>query len=306
MKAYSKLFGHYSVLDRLKLLDEAGEGEGGGTKVEDKPGEKGGDNGKPAERYFTQAQLNHILNEHKKTLREENAGLKTLVEAQGKQFDELKTLFSERVPKKDDTDGGDDEGEGDGKTPKDEKGRFIKKPDPTVLALQKTVEDMQKKTAAEIAKANKEIEDAKNVASSERQRRLNAERDKDLADALSKRRCSDIKNAVKLFKDDIQYDNEQEKWFYKDPESGEILSVDEGVEKNLPDYLKQPKNSGGGSGGAGASGAANQGTPEALEVKRKEMQKLQGIAEQTQADSDLARYSASKREFQKMEKELKK
>jgi len=160
------------------------------------------------------------------------------------------------------------------------------------LALYDQIAEMQDQLEA-LRERLAEEEEAKQEAE---QMRLEAERDYLLAQALKAANAVDIEGGLRYLRDEVYYDPDSGSWYFYDPKTEEVLSIEEGVKRFLPNWLKEPKIREGGSGSRGAAGMGGPGeSPPSATLER--VKKLGMRAAQTRQQGDIAAYLTAKKEF---------
>jgi DNA repair exonuclease SbcCD ATPase subunit len=158
----------------------------------------------------------------------------------------------------------------------------------------------------QLGKMSKQMEEMQNIivqreetASEERELRLASERDALLAQALQE--SGVLPNAIdaglKLFRDNIYYDEDRDEFVFVEDKTGVKLPIEEGVKDNMPDYLKASSVKQGGSGGRGSQANV------VLEQARQRLGQLEKAARTTGAEADIAAYHAAKKNLASLEKE---
>ncbi len=138
-----------------------------------------------------------------------------------------------------------------------------------------------------------------------RDERMSMERDLEIDKALSSQtvQCIDVDNARILVRDRVSWDPNEEEWFFR-TKSGNILPVKEGIESELPDYLRAPALRQGGSGQTG--GQQTKAKYRELEAKRKELEAVKmEVQKQPRNNELLVRASRLRREITDLEKSTK-
>ena len=143
----------------------------------------------------------------------------------------------------------------------------------------------------------KQLGERDEQAEEEREKRLAAERDNILADALREAGVMQdaIEAGVKLFRDNIAYDDDTGQFYFMEDDTNIKLPVDEGVADNIPDYLKEAPTRQGGSGGRGSQAST------LLETTRKNVAGLKDKAQKSGQDADIAAYHAAKKQLLALE-----
>jgi hypothetical protein len=160
--------------------------------------------------------------------------------------------------------------------------------------FESTVKDLQGKLGI----AEKELIKVK-------QERMNMERDLEIDKALSSPsvQCIDVDNARILVRDRVEYDQTEEEWIFR-TKSGNILPVKEGIEAELPDYLR-PSNLRQGGSGATSGGPKASAQRRKLDDKRKELSSVTEQIKKAPRNNDLlVRASKLRREVAALEKSI--
>jgi len=130
-------------------------------------------------------------------------------------------------------------------------------PKPSDTDVKGQLELMEKKHKREQEALEEKLVQTNSALAQEKKKRLETERDKELGDALQTVGCVDMTMGRRFFLPDIEYDEDESRWMYRTA-SGNLISIIDGVQENMPNYLKPPAMQGGGSGSA--RGAAGKGS----------------------------------------------
>lgn len=211
-------------------------------------------------------------------------------------FDELVEALAGVVDAEDSGEG-DDEGEDDDNSEAATRRQSNSNSDDMAIAmerrermkLQKQLEEMQSR-----------LQQRDEEAAEQHEMYLASERDRLLAEALQKAGVvpEAIDHGIKIFRDDVVYDDESGNFYFEESSTGMKLPIDEGITDNLPDYLKASKVTASGSGGRGSQASS------LIDKARKDMQQLSEKAQKTGADSDIAQYHAAKKKLMSLEKDV--
>lgn len=237
-------------------------------------------------RLFSQEDVNRIMAEHKRSLQAENVVLKdqlgTLVkgqEAMQRQWEELQSAISE-VAGDDAADlDADDDGAGRGAD--------------TDSEINKRLAWLQKKHQQELDSLRAVVEQERKLRTDAEQRRLLTERDSALQEALAANDVVSLEGGMKFFRDNLYYDEDAVRWKYK-AKDGLTFDVKDGIAEELPDWLKKPSTSKGGSGSQAA-------LVNAIDGKAGEIKAAQERAARTGDPNDIAVYQRKKRELSELQ-----
>jgi hypothetical protein len=159
----------------------------------------------------------------------------------------------------------------------------------------------KKRFETQINEQTKQIGDLQTKLDAEFNRRRGMERDSAIDSALSKIGCIDPKVGRVIFRDRLEYDEEEETWYYK-MENGNTVDVDQGIAAECPDYLKPP-NMRGGSGSAGGS-PRKTATQKQLDAAKADLETTrQQIVAKPQDNGLLAKYRRLTAQIKQMESE---
>ena len=156
----------------------------------------------------------------------------------------------------------------------------------------------------ELNKMRKQMEEMQNVIverdaqmEDEREMRLASQRDSLLQQALQENGVlpTAMDAALKLFRENVAYDEEQDEFYFVEDKTGVKLPISEGIKDNMPDYLKIPSVKHGGSGGRGSQ------TTAMLEQARGTLSKLEAQAKKSGSEQDIAAYHAAKKKLIEVE-----
>jgi len=233
INTFSQALGKYGFYPMLSWAPDAGDAGGGtATVVDDDDDDDSGSN--EPEKKYTDKDIEEMVT---KRLRRSNKDLsnkeKKIKELEDKLSDIMLKIDDKLEEEPDNTPVGDAEKDAFRK----QQGHW---------ELQKT------KFEAKLDELQKELESAKTQLTQAVSSRLDMERDLEIDKALSKIGCIDIENARILIRGHVKYDEANEEWYYE-KRNGSILTVPEGVESELPDYLRPSEMRKGGSGQTGGS-----------------------------------------------------
>lgn len=159
----------------------------------------------------------------------------------------------------------------------------------------------------QLQKMTKQMEEMQGIisqreeqAEEERELRLASQRDALLAQALQEAGVlpTAMEAGMKLFRDDIAYDEERDEFVFVEERTGVRLPISEGIRDNMPDYLKATTAKTGGSGGRGSQPNAM------LQSARENLAKLHERAKKSSSESDIAEYHAAKKQLMSLEAKI--
>jgi len=155
------------------------------------------------------------------------------------------------------------------------------------------------KTMKQMEEMQKIIGQREEQAEEERELRLASQRDSLLQQALTENGVlpNAMEAAMKLFRDDIAYDEDNDVFYYIENKTGVKLPITEGIKDNMPDYFKASTIKQGGSGGRGSQANA------LLEAAKTNLGKLHEQAKKSGQESDIAAYHAAKKKVLEIEKD---
>lgn len=259
--------------------DGTGEGSGDGEGND----KKGSGDSEKKESLFTQEQVNQMMASHKKGLQAAAVSNDKKIAELTSQLSDMKDLISKYAPKDPELKNPDDD--------PDAKLTDIE------LADKRLEYERKKNKAALEASEKKALEITKKLEETE-QRRLSAEKDRFLDEALVKARCLDNKMGKRMFREQMEYDPESNEWYFMSLE-GVRMTPEEGIENDLPDYLRRAQSK------TGSGGKSPKAVLESALTKQKdEVQDLKSRAQKSGNDTDLARLLQGERKLRQLESEL--
>jgi len=154
----------------------------------------------------------------------------------------------------------------------------------------------KKEQAKRIRQLEKRVQMAEEMRQNAETKSLLAERDRLLSAACEAAGAVDISNVSKLFVDNLQYDDENEKWIYIN-QKGEEKSVSDGIREDMPKWAKKAA----GTGGSGAS-ETREDKSTMLESQKAKLAQLKKIAEDNPTRPEhMAQFMEEKRALKEME-----
>lgn len=148
------------------------------------------------------------------------------------------------------------------------------------------------------------LTDVEKKLSTSEEKRLLIERDKDLDAALIKSGCHDLKAGRRIMIPQTVYDQVDEKWIFNLEKTGGTVSIEEGVEEELPDYLRKARVERGGSGSTSSERVRTRKASE-LEAEEKLLLAMRDKISSTGGKpQDLVSYQQKKRHVEALKKEL--
>jgi len=130
------------------------------------------------------------------------------------------------------------------------------------------------------------------------------QRDNILIAALKDVGCKDMTAGERYFKPQLEWDDVENDWMFR-TNTGNVVTIQEGVEEELPTYLRPPKMEGGGSGtGPGSPGRKSEKRQE-LEVAEKELKAAKKAAFANRGDNAaVTKVTQLRRKVEKLKSEL--
>lgn len=179
-------------------------------------------------------------------------------------------------------------------------------PPPTVVSeddVKGQLKLMEARHKAERDATNAKLEAEVKKREAADKRRKEVERDSQISSGLQTAGCrSDaLEMGKSFFISQVELDEEEDKWHFRLKDGGGRVSIAEGIKAELPDYLKEPSISSGGSGSR--SGAKNEGKQNRLTAAKEKLAKLAESAKSAR-ETDILAYQHQKRTVQALEKEL--
>ena len=226
---------------------------------------------KPAEKTFTQDEVNKILSQNKKALKAKAAEADAARQALEKRIAEIEAKTASTEPKPED---------------KTADGRL----EAAIKRLEKELETQKGKNLEVEARAEKA-----------EKRRQEALRDRALDEALTAAGCIDMKVGRRTFLPDVLDKDEDgvplgddgdPKWAIKLP-SGTLADLSTAIAELLPKYLRNPS---GNVGGAGTVPGKSKDKSKIEEMEKK-LQALKTRAQNTGRNPDIAAYDSLKRQL---------
>lgn len=240
---------------------------------------------------YTKDEVGKMLKDNRTLITQLQQGL----EQQQGAFDELVDAIAKAVDE-----GGEEEGEeGDEPEEEEEDAPVVKG-----KAEQASTEEIAT-LRRQIAKMGKQMEEMQGVvkghqeaAEQEREMRLASQRDQLLTQALQESGVlPDAMDAgLKLFRDNVVYDEDKDEFLFEEDKTGVKLPISEGVKDNMPNYLKASQVKAGGSGSRGSQ------INVLLDQSRSSLAKLHDQAKKTGSEADIAAYHAAKKKLIEQEK----
>jgi uncharacterized phage infection (PIP) family protein YhgE len=256
------------TLNQVKLMPEGGEG--GGTN--DPPANPPAPENPPEDKRFTQAELEDHIQKRLKTIKRDAAAKDEAIKKMQEQLTQLQSQLDKK--KEEET------------PPSDVQGQLVL---------------MQQKYERQIEGLNSKIDELTKQLTDQTQKRKFGERDRELDAALIKAGCNNMKLGRNGLIPQITYDEVDGKWIYN-LESGGTVSIEEGVEAELPDSLRRPKAERGGAGSS-SNGRRGQKTSE-LEAEKQKLAKLYETGKATGKPQDVHSYNLQKRKVLELERQL--
>jgi hypothetical protein len=277
--------------DTLRLRDDDDDD---GTNDDDDDGE----------RKFTQAEVNKMMAQHKRQMQTELKELKTKMGEESEAREELEDMLIEAAGGEevvdyymkhgelppDDTKDDDDDDEG-----------LVHYSDDAGIegadSVESLIKGIQKRADTKVQSLEKKLEKEIEYREDLEQKRLEQDRDQLLADALVKNNVVDVKAGLKLFRENMEFDPEEESWKFKTDE-GLYMDPGAGLAESLPDWLRKPM---GGPGGSGARGSSPSVMQTQLQNKKKQLGELGKKAQSTGDARDIAEWQRLNREVKDLE-----
>jgi hypothetical protein len=245
---------------------------------------------------FTQADLNRIMANERRTFEKKLRGLEVKLENQGSQFAELMGALEEYVG--DEAQGGDaDEEDEDAPPARERVPSSVDRREPTddrdapgespdVRTLKSRIKRMER----EQEQMRETLQQEREAREQSEMMRLETERDASLVKELQAAKCVSVEGGLRHFREMLRYNPEKERWYFIEPDTGAPLEIKEGVSEYMPDYLKESPMKRGGSGGRGSSPAAA-----ALAQKQSEVARLKDQAEKSPTNTNIQAYRNAQR-----------
>jgi hypothetical protein len=218
----------------------------------------------------------------------------TSMTEQKQQFDELVDAIASAVE-----DEGEGAGEGEGDDPPPPRN-----PNPNPNPNDPNNNDEVAKLRRELQKQAKQMDEMQKIitqreesAQDEREMRLASQRDTLLQHALTVAGVlpNAMDAALKLFRDNVAYDEDNDTFWFVEDKTGVKLQIEEGIKDNMPDYLKQSKTPAGGSGARGSQATA------LIEQAKGNLRDLHTKAQKSGNESDIAAYHSAKKKLLDLE-----
>lgn len=173
-------------------------------------------------------------------------------------------------------------------------------PDDDLKGRLKLLEN-QHKSEVEGIKAKLDAETKKREVAEKRRKEV--ERDSLIREGLRLAGCRADAEAMGAshFVGQVELNEEEEKWQFRLKDGGTV-TIAEGIKAELPDYMKEPSITGGGSGSRGGS-AKLEGKKSQLQAAKDKLNKLKEASDGGN-EASLTLYMQQKRIVQSLEKEL--
>lgn len=244
-----------------------------------------------AKETYTKEDVAKMLADNKKLITQLQQGLE---EQQGA-FDELVDAIAKAVDEGGEEEESEEEPEEGGED--DEpvgKGKGEQASSEEIAALRRQISKMGK----QMEEMQGVVRNHQETAEMEREMRLASQRDQLLTQALQESGVlpDALDAGLKLFRDNVVYDEEKEEFFFEEDKTGVKLPIDEGVKDNIPNYLKATQAKTGGSGSRGSQ------INVLLDQSRASLAKLHDQAKKTGSEADIAAYHAAKKKLIDQEK----
>ncbi len=141
------------------------------------------------------------------------------------------------------------------------------------------IEVQKQQHARAIEELQQQVKKANELQLAAENRRRTVERDTEMQSALVKACClpNAITTGLRHFIPQIIWDEDGDgggKWMFQ-TSSGNTLSIEDGINAELPAYLRSPAFSSGGSGSSGGKGSAKATAQKALQAEEEKLQALQ-------------------------------
>lgn len=249
------------------------EGGGSGTSVQDPPntgeGAKNDPPPPPPQETFTPSDMAQMRRKYEREMLKRDKEL----EEQKRKIEELTSKVSGNSNP-------------EPSTPSTEGGK--------VELLEKRIRDQQTKYEEQLAQVNAEKE---KVLLELR----NSNKNHQLQQALNGK-VVDMTGAIRYFRDNIVWDELEERHFYK-TSKGNLTEIKDGIEAEMPDWLRLSKANQGGSGSGGSTPRGKVQHQRDLEAAKKKLEELQVAARKDPSDANLLSYQRQKRAVARLEQE---
>lgn len=176
--------------------------------------------------------------------------------------------------------------------------------DPPPTDLEGRIKLMESQSKRELAALQAKVDAAEKKAVDEENRRKRMERDREILDALTKAGCRTDALPVGLsyFASQVEYSDENSSNVFR-MKSGGTVSVAEGIKEELPDYLKESSLQGGGSGSKSSS-SKKVAQQNAIDAEKKKKENLYDFAMKSGKEADRLAYEKQKRRVAELEQQL--
>lgn len=165
------------------------------------------------------------------------------------------------------------------------------------------LEILQRKHQGEIGELNKKIGEIEEARKTAEKKAFDTRRDNDIYKALEKAGCIDINIAYPFILRQVEFDVEDDV-FLVTIGQGKQVRLEEGVKELLPDYLKRPTTTSGGSGSKTGTRSRNQKATD-LEEKQRAYEAAKKSCDPRRTD-EVAKVMKLKKEIQALDAELNK
>ena len=262
-------------LSKFPSFDESETGSGGGTPVDPKTSFS-----KEEVEQLIQGRVSGI----EKQLLESKNELDSL--KKGSNSDELKSLISSMKEEIEELKSG--------KVPNPDK--------PLPDDYQGQIDLLSSRHKKELLNIQEQLSQEKSIREAEEKKRMNIEKEREIYQGLQDAGCRKDAESIGLshFQGQVIFDDEDEKWVFK-RKNGGTVSIADGIQEELPDFLKEPASSRGGSGSR--SGTKKEAARKELDELEKQLDKQRQLGRSGKS-AEILKYQRLKREVEKKRNEI--
>lgn len=151
------------------------------------------------------------------------------------------------------------------------------------------LEAQQRKYEGQLEEIKRKLDEAEKGRLAAEQKQRLVERDTELQQALVASGCVDLVGGQRYFVPQIEWDEDDQKWMFR-TKSGHLLSVAEGVEQELPKYMR---NSSMATGGSGTGSSKDKKRTETQNKLKEEEAKLEQLAKEMRRNQNADQFAAA-------------
>lgn len=172
--------------------------------------------------------------------------------------------------------------------------------DPPPTDLQGQLSLMSSKHQKEVDGLKTQMEQEKQLRIQAEDRRKQVEKDRVITDALRSAKCREeaLDMGKAYFQEKVVFDEDESRWIYN-LKSGGTVEVIDGINEEIPDFLREATASRGGSGATGGGRKAAQ--QKEIEQEKATLEKLRERATASGKEGDIAIFTKQQRKVRQLE-----